>query len=82
MAYNGWSNYATWIVSLWVLDGLRDYSTNTIGGPIDAEQVRNFVEEILEMEMVSLPKGLISDLINATLDNINWQELADAASEE
>ena len=78
MAYNGWSNYETWLVALWVLDLLR----NTSGGDLDAEQARNFVEEILDTQINDLHSGFANDLVKATLDNVVWQEIADAANEE
>jgi hypothetical protein len=80
--YNGWSNYETWLTALWVSDDLHEYSINTLGGELDAEQTRNFVEEILSIPSQCVASAFASDLVNAALDKVNWQELADATKGE
>lgn len=77
MAYNGWTNYQTWLVALHTSYELECYTRDTIGGEIDAEQVRNYVEEFLDIESTCNASILASDLANAMLDKVNWQELAD-----
>ena len=78
--YNGWSNYETWLVALWLnndeasynaLEALRaeaesDYSK--------AEQLEELTRELYEYE----PTGLVADLVNAALAEVDWVEIVTA----
>jgi hypothetical protein len=75
--YNGWSNYETWLVSVWlnndrltynVLESIRakDLSVNS-----KAEELEELVRELYEFEPVSI----VADFVNAALDRVNWLEI-------
>ena len=72
--YNGWTNKATWLVSLWYGDFFNDMVVD--GGHIDADYIEGFVQEMID-ETVSEQHGLIMDFINMSMAEVNWRELAD-----
>lgn len=79
MSYNGWTNYETWLVAVWldneepsyhaVREAVRD------SGPRNAAKaIRELVEELV------LPPGnggLAHDLITGALSEVNWSEIAE-----
>jgi hypothetical protein len=83
--YNGWSNYETWLVNLWLGEGI----IGDLHGV--EEQARAFAEsgessaphrmgEWLKEEVAStLPEaavGLATDLLGASLSRVGWVEIA------
>ena len=83
--YNGWTNYETWLVNLWLdNDGssetLREMAESTYDTKADFNEysfskiVREYVEETYAD---SIPEsGMISDLVGAAFSSVNWQEIA------
>jgi hypothetical protein len=74
--YNGWSNYATWRVMLEIFDG---YDSD--GRELSHQECRDYVEEILEMEIPNPSRCLALDYARAFLSDVNWHEIADAVNE-
>jgi len=82
--YNGWTNYETWLVKLWMDNdqGTREFFQE------QAEQVfkhhdeddreSRLAELIQESHEESLPKleGFAADLMNTALSEVNWHEIA------
>lgn len=99
--YNGYANYETWLVNLWLDNSQADqdwWSERTQAAIEAAEsepcargaaigllstELREFVEEMASETKLD---GLLSDLLNAAIAAVNWEELArnyiDAAKEE
>ena len=84
--YNGWSNYETWLVNLWLdNDGYdfdetaRDATQQAIDNDqdkADAERaLADTIEEMVE-EMRPEVSGLFAELLNASLSNVAWREIA------
>ena len=76
--YNGWTNYETWLASLWL--GEADFA-----GELESERgltlcdVAQQVESMIEMlteETRDASNGLASDLLSAAISAINIPELA------
>ena len=70
--YNGWSNYATWRVSLELIDDneyLAGYSS---------EELAEWVGEIIDVQS----KGIARDYAHAFLNDVNWHEIAEHLREE
>jgi len=73
MKYNGWTNYETWIVALWI-DNDHQYWRERAAKYKDrpgilADKLR---ESLSEHEL----EGMHADLLNAALNRVNWQEIA------
>lgn len=84
--YNGWTNYETWLVALWLgndqgtYDDVRQLTKDTIeatGKACEwqlARSLRDYVESILP----DLDASLAADLMGASLSEVNWQEIAES----
>ncbi len=80
MAYNGWTNRATWLVNLWVGDNLAETISDT-GEAMDANAVESFVSELLDFHGNTVENGLAQDLLCYALADVNWHEIAESANE-
>lgn len=80
MAYNGWTNYETWLVNLWFGDSAAEYFADQKITP-DSTDVSNYVEQIYETD-IPTSDGFFADVINAFMGRVDWQELADHYTEE
>jgi hypothetical protein len=78
--YNGWTNYETWLVSMWYGDIFADLASE---GRLDSpDNLQTFVEEML-MESGQLPEsGLAADIMNAFLRQVDWDDIYDHYHEE
>jgi hypothetical protein len=101
--YNGWSNYETWCVHLWLTneessylywrEEARRHRSEAANCPnviervwtIElaqraglAEQLRSEIEDASPLDEASM----LSDLLNAALSEVDWQEIAEAFLEE
>lgn len=83
--YNGWTNYETWLVMLWIDNGGRDYIDELARNVLDDTERDHAVyplacmlEEQTKDEAgdVVPNAGLMSDLLNASLSHVNWSEIA------
>jgi hypothetical protein len=78
--YNGWANYETWCVNLWV-----DNDPGTYGRAVEmaresegdrhalADQIEGWVEEWAREGV----EGLTADLVGAALSEVRWSEIAE-----
>ncbi|MDG2406727.1 MAG: hypothetical protein P8M25_17865 [Paracoccaceae bacterium] len=71
--YNGWHNKETWLVNVWLGDyfiGLQEQGDIVINA--------NFIEREIDqhLENLSLDAGLLSDLINCAVGEIDYHEIA------
>lgn len=93
--YNGWTNYETWVVNLWLNNeqGSQDYWLNVAEWVLhhskDEDAARYELASIIENQHEeSLPEltGFAADLLNASMSEVNWHEIAehfiDAAKEQ
>jgi hypothetical protein len=88
--YNGWTNYETWAVNLWLDndEGTQDYWLEQAGIILancdndarDAtyELAASLQEDLEDLEMwgVHLPNGPHSDLLAHALGMVDWREIA------
>jgi hypothetical protein len=77
MAYNGWKNYETWNVALWVGNDEHLYRAMRAGAPYTAETIREFVAG-------AIPRGTpdFADRGRArAYVAVDWQAIADMANE-
>ena len=71
--HNGWTNYATWRVNLEIIDGY-DWSENE---HVDADYVKELVEDAVFGSLISNGNGLVEDYANAFLSEVNYREIAE-----
>ena len=78
--YNGWSNYETWLTSMYFLD---DVETLLEGAVFTSKyELGQFIKERTE-EYVDLlfedrkQHAYVSDMLQAAFSSVNWYELAD-----
>lgn len=74
MAYNGWSNYATWKVALEVFDGMEFEDTVT------ASLLEDLAEEIIFGDTDR--NNLVSNYALAFLEDVDYREIAENINEE
>ena len=76
--YNGWSNYATWLVNVNIISDIRwdDYEE-----PITSDYLEEIVEDIVFNNTVE-KDCLAADFARAFLHDVNYQELAEAVNSE
>jgi hypothetical protein len=78
--YNGWTNYETWLVNLWLSNeqGIDNFALGLCG---EAETTREAADRLREWIGEGSPDdcqtGLYGDLLNAALSEVDWYEIAD-----
>ena len=72
--YNGWTNYATWLVMLELFDGF-----DPDGQWQTAESVEDMADEWVAGDMRSSEIAL--DYARAFLNGVDWHEIANAINE-
>lgn len=75
--HNGWTNYETWAAYNWLSNDEESYREcrrlcRFCSDYESAENLRRYVVEGLP----DLENGLAADLLNASVSEINWSELA------
>jgi len=71
--HNGWTNYATWRVNLEIIDGYDWYEHEHV----DADYVKELVEDAVFGSLISNGNGLVEDYANAFLSEVNYHEIAE-----
>lgn len=81
--YNGWTNYPTWAVNLWLSndEGLASVATTMaetyaeVSPAAFADTLRTWVRDELAPD---LGASFAADLLGYALDQVNWLEIAKA----
>lgn len=98
-SYNGWSNYETWVVNLWLNNDQGTYNTcTTLAQRCYEEAVADQVLSRRERACYQLANELkamiedgnplagessvYSDLLKASISEVNWKEIANSLLEE
>jgi hypothetical protein len=90
--YNGWSNYETWCVNLWLTNEQGTYSdVESMVNELDdnfednddvrremAEWLKNYVEDLAEATCPGVIEGasFVADMFGSALGEVDWYELA------
>ena len=76
--YNGWTNYETWNVALWIdnepgtYEEARDMARRARSAGDLATRVRAWVEDMAP----DLGASMFADLLGAALSEVDWDEIA------
>lgn len=90
MSYNGWKNYETWCVSLWLDNDEGTYlEVRELAEAEDdvndlAQTLKAYVDDLAETTCPGSREGasFVSDLLGAALSEVDWQEIASNLLEE
>lgn len=83
--YNGYNNYETWLVALWI-DNDQGYQEdiNSMSSDCSADDIndlsasiKEYVENMPDVSRAIESGGMVADLINSTLSDVDWYELAE-----
>lgn len=78
--YNGWTNYETWVVALWLNNDQASYNAlEAIKAGNESEyrkgeSLEELVRELYEYE----PVGIVADLVNSAFGRVDWMEIIQA----
>lgn len=74
--YNGWATYETWLVSVWEFTNyFFETALEQEMTEVSAEWCSDLFDELVEGD---IPKnGIISDMVNASIREIDWRDIAD-----
>ncbi len=86
MSYNGWANYETWSVKLWIDNADEGFAEMVREMARDSRDIYSLSQSLKDMIDEINPLGdeaaLFSDLLTAALSEVNWYEIAEAYFEE
>lgn len=83
--YNGWTNYETWLVKLWMDNDQGSYlmfqeqaeEHYRRNGMDDISDLADSIKEAHE-EMLPEVEGFAAGLLNAAMSEVNWYEIAES----
>jgi hypothetical protein len=76
--YNGFTNYETWAVNLWIMndEGLYQYWEEETQDAPDVTTLADTLNEWLKDNNPVDTAGLYSDLLNSAISSVNCHEIA------
>lgn len=84
--YNGWTNYETWLVALWLdnsegaQESTREQARECIeDAEGDKDEATYALEQIIKdahEDYAPSLDGVYADLLNAALSSVDWREIA------
>ena len=84
--YNGWKNYETWCVNLWLssndqgtYETMRELVAEADTSYNAGQAIREYVEEFNPLEDQAT---MYTDLLNGALSLVDWRKVAEAFSED
>ena len=82
--YNGWTNYETWNVNLWLGDDDTFRELAVIEDLYDATvSLKEYTEELAEMIAPDIFKAsFVSDMFGAALSQVDWYDIANHYRDE
>lgn len=93
MTYQGWTNYETWAVALWLdndegsyryvrgdlLDSAREMESDTDSVCLI---LADSIEEMVKDGAPEMDASIYSDLLSAAYSEVNWHEIAKSIMDE
>lgn len=88
--YQGYSNYPTWAVSLWLNNDANNYShwvdrAQDLANESGKEDAVSDLASELENEVTEFApevEGMYSDIFTWAMDQVDWQEIAESMLED
>ena len=88
--YNGWENYETWVVKLWIDNEEAWYNQwneradelKEEGGDLITLGLSDELKEAFDDGNPLEEAGVYTDLLYSALGNVNWYEIAESILEE
>ncbi len=82
--YQGWHNYETWAVALWLDNeqGSQEEAREIATRPVHAWEAARDLKDWLDECMPDLGGTLWSDLLRSAFDSVDWHEVAEHYREE
>ena len=83
--YNGYNNYETWLVALWIdndqgyQEDINSMSEQCTADDINdlATSIKEYVEMMPDVSKALETGGMVADLVNSTLSDVDWYELSE-----
>ena len=85
MSYNGWTNYETWCVKLWIDNdhGTYLYWEEQTKAAVNAYHLADQLkDEVEEANPLADKADMFTDLLGAALSDVNWVEIAESMFED
>ena len=86
--YEGWTNYETWCVNLWISNdqGSYEYWDDVRQEEDDiyslSKRLEQEHEELAGDKLDGSKSGVFADLLSTALGNVEWYEIAKSMTEE
>lgn len=82
--YNGWTNYQTWVVKLWLDNEYPGFEDEALEWLEMTESVTGLADAIENLHQENAPEvsGVYSDLMTHALGTVDWYEIAEAYAED
>jgi hypothetical protein len=82
--YNGWTNYETWNVKLWLDNEQSTYNDmcSMARRATEAYKLAQQIKEYVEEMQPDLGASMFADLLGAALSEVDWYDIAEAYYEE
>ena len=81
--YNGWANYETWLVNVWIDNDFGSDYWHEVATELyehdDPDKSRRLLADQMENEIGEHTpelKGLYADMLNAAFSEVDWDEIA------
>jgi hypothetical protein len=83
--YNGWKNYETWNVALWInndqglQETVRDMARECVDNEHANYDLSHAIKDLIEeMNPLNDTADLFTDILNAALSEVDWDDLAES----
>jgi hypothetical protein len=82
--YNGWTNYETWNIKLW-MDNAESIYHYWEEKTKQAATIKELADALKEYYDENIPEDVVGsylDILTAALEEVNWREIAESLWEE